>query len=389
MNRSTLLIALSIPLILTACGGGGSSSSTTNTTSATTSTSGTSSSSGTSGTSSSSGSGSSPTPASYAYTLGTGGILQYAIQSNGALSTSSMPPVSAGTSTSAFAIDPTGKYAYAVDNSAVGAVHQYTIGSNGVLSPMSTPTVAAGTWSWKQVISPNGKYVYVGAGDTSGNVLEYAIGSTGALTLIGTLALSATNDSPDALAIDPSGQYLYTAATTSSTNTNLSQYSIGTNGVLATTPVKTIAIPSRYTSNLIIDPKGKFAYLSAADNGAATTSLEYEYSIDSNGILNQVGTFSAMSEGSGIAIDTTGQYAYLTDNVANTVAAYKIETSGTLTLISKTTQNSPDSITVDPTNKYVYVMGSNGVTQYAIGSSGGLTLVSTSPVSASRFLVLH
>ena len=78
-----------------------------------------------------------------------------------------------------------------------------------------------------------------------------------------------------------------------------------------------------------------------------------------------------------VACANLPQYAYVVNNGGNTVSQYAIDASGILSPLSVATiatGNSPQSVTVDPSNKYVYVtnLADNSISQYTIQSDGTL-----------------
>lgn len=117
-------------------------------------------------------------------------------------------------------VDPTGKFAYVVDDSS-GAVSAYTIDvTSGALTPVKGSPFAAGSEPEGVAVDPTGKFAYV-SNAASNTVSAYSINATsGALTPIKGSPFAAGND-PTAIAIDPAGEFLYV------TNfTNVSGYSI-------------------------------------------------------------------------------------------------------------------------------------------------------------------
>jgi YVTN family beta-propeller protein len=79
-----------------------------------------------------------------------------------------------------------------------------------------------------------------------------------------------------------------------------------------------------------------------------------------------------------VACTNLPQFAYVVNNGDNTVSQYAIDASGTLALLNVATVatgNSPESVTVDPSNKYVYVTNrlDDTISQYVIQSDGTLS----------------
>jgi 6-phosphogluconolactonase (cycloisomerase 2 family) len=86
-----------------------------------------------------------------------------------------------------------------------------------------------------------------------------------------------------------------------------------------------------------------------------------------------------MADVTSVSVSCTNlpQYAYVVNNGSNTVSQYAIDASGALSSLSTATVatgNSPQSVTVDPSDKYVYVtnLTDNTISQYVIQSDGTL-----------------
>lgn len=231
-----------------------------------------------------------------------------------------------------------------------------------------TLTVSSTTqWSYRCGIAN----AYVANSD--GTISQYNIAATGDLTPISP-ATVATANSAAFIAADPTGSYLYV---TDSGGT-LWQYDIGESGALTPMNVATVASGS-YPAPLVVDPAG------------ANVVVE-----------------------PGVALSQSGQYAYVLNNGSGTVAQYAVATGGALTPLNPATvtfpnggppatspanQSSVQAIAIDTTGKFLYLAGTytqfNGYTQpeftsfgaiwqYAIGSSGELTLVGGGAELANR-----
>jgi 6-phosphogluconolactonase len=133
----------------------------------------------------------------YVANIPSNSVSQYAIGTDGTLTSLTPATVATGTEPVYLAFDPSHQYAYVmnytvdVNPSVAGTVSQYTVSASGQLIPMPTPTVTAGIGPGWIAFDGFGHYAYVvnlGNGTTSGTVSEYAIGTGGALTLIGTIS---------------------------------------------------------------------------------------------------------------------------------------------------------------------------------------------------------
>lgn len=289
----------------------------------------------------------------------------------------------------------TPKFAY-VANQNSNSVSIYTIsGTNGALA--STGMAAAGTQPVSVAVDPSGKFAYVtnlcSSASCSGNVFAYTIdGSTGSLSAVPGSPFAAGN-SPRSVAVDPSGRFAYVANSLSS---DVSAYTIDSaTGALipvAGSPFMAGTTPFSVT----VDPSGRFAYV--ANSGTANASGNVSaYTIDSRtGTLNPIpgSPFAAGAFPSSVAVDSTGEFAYVVNecgdvvcSLIGSVSAYTIDSStGTLNPIPGSpfaTGMSPRSMVVDPWGKFAYVANgsSSDVSAYIIDSSAG----ALSPITGSPF----
>jgi 6-phosphogluconolactonase len=154
---------------------------------------------------------------------GTGGVESFTLSAddtNGAPTGVVTPvigtPFCAGTTPSAMASDPLGRFLYVTD-STQNEVYQYNIDSAtsttpGALLPLPTSAVQAGTSPQGIVVDPRGEYVYVSnyIGDT---VSGYAINTnTGALSALGTGGSVGTEPRPSCIIVEPAlARFVYTA----------------------------------------------------------------------------------------------------------------------------------------------------------------------------------
>jgi 6-phosphogluconolactonase (cycloisomerase 2 family) len=223
---------------------------------------------------------------------------------------------------------------------------------------------------------------------------------------------------PTAAAIDSAGTFLYVAYTYESgyspvaagpggvaifpinsdgslgTPTNVN---VGNNPVAIATSAPTCTATPVLGSNsspncVILGSSGttnngtdqSFVYVVDAETAAAEPTILGFVENPTTGALTQItGTnskngFNAGVSPSGIAIDPTGKYVYVTDKAQNEVYGYAIanNTTGALTgLVSSpfATGQYPDAITIEPRGKYVYVANYNSstVSSYSLNLANG------------------
>jgi 6-phosphogluconolactonase len=196
-----------------------------------------------------------------------GGVGVYKIDpASGALT-----PVGGSTFTGAAGrmfVDPVGRFLYvtvsASDTATTGHedVTPLVFDSNSGVLSKGGAAVAVRNADWF-VPDPSGKYVFVGTHSFPAST--YAISTykvdpnNGALTAVAGASVTGTGESSPSAAVDPTGRYLYMAEFTSHT---VVAYAIDRNtGTLAPingSPFSTGVDPW----NLVIDPQGKFLYVS-------------------------------------------------------------------------------------------------------------------------------
>jgi 6-phosphogluconolactonase (cycloisomerase 2 family) len=308
-----------------------------------------------------------------------GSVSQYAIGADGTLTPLNPPTVVGGSQPSSVTVDPSGKYVYVGNRS--GGVSQYTIGTDGTLSPMNPATVGAGRAF--VAVDPLGTYAYVANWDTE-TVSQYTISTDGTLAPLNPATVAVPAARPSFVVVDPSGRYVYVANDTAGT---IAQYTIGTNGTLTPMNPPTISLTATPTS-IAVDPSGKYAYV-GNNNGNAV----FQYTIGPDGTLAPMSpaTVLAVFGPNSVAVDPSGRYAYAGNNNGvpispDSVSQYTIGTDGTLAPMSPASVpagSECDSVTVDPSGKYVYVTNFNddSVSQYTIGKNGTLTPMTPATVA--------
>ena len=331
----------------------------------------------------------------YAYTANfdDSTLSQYAIVTGGSLVPLAPPTVvSAGLSyPTSIVVDPTDRYAY-VTNAGLGpggigvaTVSEYAIEADGVLVPLSTPIVASALNPRSIAIDPTGRFAYVvnegeiPIGGTGGNsISQYAIGASGELAPMAPATVT-TGHLPGSIAIDPTGHYAY--VTNNSDNT-ISQYTIGTDGAL--TPMSTPTVTTgTHPFSVIADPTGPYVYC-VNFNGDSVS----QYAIGAGSALAPLGTPTVATGHipDSMAVDPSGQYIYVTNAGDLTVSQYSIMAGGALAPLNPatvTTGNS-SSIRIDATGHYVFLATGNTVSQYMIGAGGAL--VPLSPLTVATGL---
>lgn len=204
-------------------------------------------------------------------------------------------------------VDPTGKFLY-VSNADQNALSMFSINSTtGVLTPTSPATVYAGGISFQVTTDPSGRFAYVvdnlSSSQDSYGVFQYTIDpTTGELTPNTPDAVAAGNG-PTAITVDPSGKYAYVV---NRLDNSVSMYTVDpTTGNLSpnintTTKLSTIATGVQpFVINF--DQTGKYLYVT---NEQSATSV---YTVNSDGTLTSVGTTGVATGGLSTAFAVISQ----------------------------------------------------------------------------------
>jgi 6-phosphogluconolactonase len=160
------------------------------------------------------------------------------------------------------AVDPSGKFVYASDNSdPEGGISAYG-SSAGALTPVSGSPFATGSSSagpGPLAVHPNGKFLFVGmSGNVNPNHLVSAFKIDPATGALGAVAGSpfATGSGPTAMTLDGAGRFLYTANTQQDT---VSAFAVDpTTGTLTPVAGSPYDVPS--LGGLAVDASGRYLY---------------------------------------------------------------------------------------------------------------------------------
>jgi 6-phosphogluconolactonase len=170
-------------------------------------------------------------------------------------------PGEPGGAPAAIAVDPSGRFAYAANDT--GSVSGYAINSDtGALTAVPGSPFPAGLLPSCIAVDARGKFLYVGNSEDN-NLSGYTIDSeTGALTAIPGSPFLNAEGSPLSIAVDPSGTFVYVASAGGSFG-RLSGYSINSQtGALTELEIfsnQAFLIPG--PTFVALDPTGKFAYV--------------------------------------------------------------------------------------------------------------------------------
>ena len=326
----------------------------------------------------------------FAYVVNGGAntVSAYSINSStGALTQVSGSPFATGTGPQGIAADPAGKFLY-VANYGAGAgntVSAYTINaSSGALMQVTGSPFTIGPASSAPIalaVDPSGKFLYVAnnaANEVAGFIINGTSGTLGAISTSPFTGLS----SPIAVAVAPSGGYLYVA---NSLGSSLAAYTINpTSGGLTVTGFSPVSTgTSTIPNGIAITEAGTSLFVA---NQGGNNVLGFAVTTTTGSLIASSSPFSTVNPTLAVATNPSGTYLYAADGT--TIDGFSITGPGALAALSPASVaagTGPFALAIDPTGKFLYVVNktSNNVSGFSINSiTGALLALSGSPFTA-------
>lgn len=287
------------------------------------------------------------------------------------------------------------KFLYATEFKA-GRIAEYVVNP---LTGSIKPTTQGSTWAhWGPVDIASdhwGNHVYV-ANAGSHDLNAYFINrSSGNLTQVPGSPFALTGNGLRVV-VQPSGHFVYATSNNSSSTGNISGFAVQSNGSLKPVPGSPFAEPSATTGALAVHPSGKYLY--AGVNGSGNVGAVAVYEINqSNGALTPVGspfpvpTYAGCKqfcypEPGDLAVDPTGNFLYAAQSAQDAIAAFKIDqTTGTLTNLpgspypdgtfnTGNTPRDPWRLNINPNGKFIYTADDEGdsLSVWAVNKTTGV-----------------
>jgi 6-phosphogluconolactonase len=254
---------------------------------------------------------------------GSNDISAFAVNSaSGALSTVPGSPFTAGTDPKALAL--LGTYLY-VANAGSDTVSAFAVDtSSGSLAPQSPATFATG--KGPSSIAVNGQFIYVANNGGSNDVSAFSVDpTTGILTPVAGSPFPA-GANPLSVALGATGKFLYTA-NPDATKPSISGFNVDANSG-ALTPLSGSPFPFAVSHHIATDRTGAYLYVTAG-NGVVG------YGIDgTTGMLTPLPGFPVATGANAysVTIDPTNQFLYVGNDGAGTISGFELNaTTGGLT----------------------------------------------------------
>lgn len=256
--------------------------------------------------------------------------------------------------------------------------------ANGALTQVGgeVPT-GANTMPVAVKFTPDGKSAFIVNKGVPPNgtdsIATYSVNGDGSLSSSGANVASG-GPNPIALAIDPSGKFMFVAnegVGGISGTSSISVYSISGATITLTGPP---TATDDFATALAVSPTSNFLYV--ANSVGALPLLQGEvtqYSFDSTtGALTKVGSYiTGGTTPAGVAINKKG-YLYVTNFGSNNISGFMIASDGTLSPTPKSpytlaTGAGPQALVADPVEDFLYVAdyGSNQVSGFLISAASG------------------
>lgn len=333
----------------------------------------------------------------YASDIANDKVWQFRVTAEGTLQPLTTPAVDveAAVSPRSLVASPASDRVYLADGSA-GAMLAFSFGDDGELAAMAPDRVATDAWPADMVfttgkpLTAHNRAAYVINGNDD-DISQFSFADDGTLAPLGD-ANPATGDYPVAIAAHPTGDYFYVANANDNTvsqfrrvRSQLLEYDVNELSAIRA-PVSADPDPVA----LAVHPSGNFLYVvSRQSQTVSAYGLEMNGEIeDNNGIgeytpddpklldQEQVGVLDPVA----LTIDPTGRFLWVVnDRPAGFIVLFRIDTSdGSLTRIdeaSKAAGQNPRAVAINASGETVYVAasGDNQVRTYAVAGDGALT----------------
>jgi len=369
----------------------------------------------------------------YVTNQGSGNLSAFSIDAGGNLLPLTVPTYSAGSGPVQAAFDPSGSFLYVAD-SAGNTISAFKFNADGSLTSLGAPTPSGGNGPQAMAFDASGAHLYVlNKSSNQINILNIN-SSTGALSLaggsypVGANSLAMISDptgarlyaasagsntvygfginpatgaltniagspfavpgSPQALAMDAAGFYVYTV---NGSTDEASIFAVQANGVLVLVK-STRARKAPGAMVFSAGSSGQFlpAFAEVTTENSTNGGL-LSYSIDAaSGSLAAADSVAIGTQGSNaVATDPTGKFVYTLEETDGKISAFTLDSFGVLTSVSGSpfsAGSNPFALGPEPSGRFLYAAGlpaSNNVQAYQINSSSGaLSAVTGSPFSA-------
>lgn len=270
-----------------------------------------------------------------------------------------------------------------------GNVQVFAVDSqSGALRNAAKPEPSGGTSPVALAVTADYANLYVANADNN-SVVHFSVASDGTMSKQDSVTLT---DAPAAMAVNAAGTYLYVVSGT--TTATLTEFPLSSGKIGSATAQESMVIPGYAGDNVVPtgvvalpDNNAVFVTLydqSAYNPGGTVTSSAHPGWVYSFAVANGGGLtpgngspFQAGIKPSGIAVDPTSRFVYVTDYASNHLIGYGLTNSSTMNFLISgpyRTGAEPTAVAIDPRGKYIYVSNAldSTVSGYAINLATGI-----------------
>jgi 6-phosphogluconolactonase (cycloisomerase 2 family) len=313
------------------------------------------------------------------------------------------------------AFDPSGSYAYIMDQSNKLIVYQIdtnpsdlTYGFPSILheylaGSAQQPVASSTLNDWNMVVDPSGRYLYLeltfkGTPTPTPTIVEYSINQSDHSLALLPSAVTWTGTLPnlDGIAMDPLGRFVFVANASATGGAGVYSYSINPATGQLTLNGTGVFPTGGSTKQPKVDPSGRFLY---ATTGAVNGNV-VALPINNDGTLGTAKTLTlpGSTNTAGLAVDKTGSFLAITDDGASTGEFYMVSVNrqtGALALLAGPVSTGGGSGTkavapaFDASNQFLYVVSnnaSNGNTILTYGFNPSTGSLSQVPLTSSNIV---
>jgi 6-phosphogluconolactonase len=282
-------------------------------------------------------------------------------------------PAATGRDPIAMAVAPSKRVLY-VANDGSRDITGYTIAPQGTLTKLAA-SAATGATPSAVAVHPSGTYLYATCSLCGPGLWAYRIGASGDLSPIAGSPIDVGDTIARDVQVHPSGRFLYVAIPEA-----VAAFAIGDQGGL--TPVPGSPFPADEAAYLAMDPLGRFLFVPVSDYKVPLTSdAVWVFAVGSDGALTQVAKFplSDVDSPTDAVVDPSGRFLYVAAHRSGRILGLGFDSAGTLTPVPGSpfaVGSQPMSVAVDPSGRFVCTVDRvrNSVSSYEMGSNGSLTL---------------
>ncbi len=275
------------------------------------------------------------------------------------------------------AIDPANRFLYAI-NYGSSTIQPYTINSQtGTITAVGSPVATLASPACA-VVSANSGFLYVSSFAAGGTTIEsYSIDvTTGALTAMTTYPVG--GNQVNRVITDPAGKFLFADAWASG---KVAVWSINGDGSLTAAPGSPFSVGSS-PDGMATDISGKYLYVGNATTSGALNA----FSIDqTTGALSSIATYAIgnANGGTGVDVDPGSRFVYATNFTDGTISGFSMDaTTGLLTSLGSavTAGAGANDFAFSALGNFTYVANTTGnsLSAYSVNqSTGALNLINT------------